>query len=140
MKGWMYILICSDGSYYVGSTNNLELRLEQNLIGNGAKYTKKRLPIALVYSEEFEKIEEAYLREKQVQGWGRNKREALIKNQSSDLPIFSIAYRDRKKDAENAKTNLPQIKQTNPNQSVDCPSTNAREPSRNQLYGRVVLR
>jgi putative endonuclease len=101
MKGWMYILKCSDESYYVGSTNNLELRIEQHQIGNGAKYTKKRLPIALVYSEEFEKIEEAYLREKQVQGWGRNKREALIKNQSSDLPIFSTAYRDRKKDTEN---------------------------------------
>jgi putative endonuclease len=101
MKGWMYILKCSDESYYVGSTNNLELRIEQHQIGNGAKYTKKRLPIALVYSEEFEKIEEAYLREKQVQGWGRNKREALIKNQSSDLPIFSTAYKDRKKDAEN---------------------------------------
>jgi putative endonuclease len=100
MKGWMYILKCSDGSYYVGSTNNLELRIEQHQIGNGTKYTKKRLPIALVYSEEFEKIEDAYLREKQVQGWGRNKREALIKNQSSDLPIFSIAYRDRKKDTE----------------------------------------
>ncbi len=101
MKGWMYILKCSDGSYYVGSTNNLELRLEQHEIGNGAKYTKKRLPIALVYTEEFEKIEDAYLREKQVQGWSRNKREALINNQLSELPNLSLAYRDCKKNAEN---------------------------------------
>ena len=103
MKGWMYILKCSDESYYVGSTNNLELRIEQHQKGNGAKYTIKRLPVVLVYMEEFEKIEDAYLREKQVQGWGRSKREALIKNQSNELPILSVAYRDQVKDTENSE-------------------------------------
>ena len=54
MKGWMYILVCADGSYYTGSTNNLELCLQQHQSGEGANYTKKRLPVKLVYMEEFE--------------------------------------------------------------------------------------
>ena len=44
MKGWMYVLECSDASYYTGSTNNLTLCLEQHQKGEGANYTKKRLP------------------------------------------------------------------------------------------------
>ena len=55
MKGWMYILECADGSYYTGSTNNLELRLHQHQSGEGANHTKKWLPVKLVYYKEFEK-------------------------------------------------------------------------------------
>jgi putative endonuclease len=94
MKGWMYILKCTDGSYYVGSTNNIELRLQQHQNGEGANHTKKRLPITLVYIEEFEQIDEAFYREKQVQGWNRKKKEALIYNQQDELPKLSLAYRD----------------------------------------------
>ena len=78
MREWMYILECSDGSYYTGSTNNLELRLSQHQNGEGANHTKKRLPVKLVYFEEFERIDEAFYREKQVQGWSRKKKKALI--------------------------------------------------------------
>ena len=84
MIGWMYILECSDGSYYTGSTNNLELRIQQHQNGEGANHTKKRLPIKLLYSEEFSRIDDAFYREKQVQGWSRNKKEALI-NGNYDL-------------------------------------------------------
>jgi len=52
-KGYMYILRCGDGSYYTGSTINLERRISEHWLGLGAKYTKKRLPIELLYSEEF---------------------------------------------------------------------------------------
>lgn len=83
-KGWMYILECSDGSYYVGSANNIELRIEQHNNGEGANHTKKRLPVTLVYLEEFDRIDEAFYREKQVQGWNRKKKEALI-NGTLDL-------------------------------------------------------
>jgi putative endonuclease len=93
-KGWMYILECADGSYYTGSTNNLELRLKQHQAGEGANHTKKRLPISLVYFEEFQRIELAFYREKQVQGWSRKKKEALINLQSEKLPELSLAYRD----------------------------------------------
>ena len=78
MKGWMYILECSDGTYYTGSTNNLDFRLAQHQNGEGAKHTQKRLPVKLVYCEEFETVDQAFYREKQIQGWSRKKKEALI--------------------------------------------------------------
>ena len=82
----MYILRCSDGSYYTGSTRDLESRLYEHQNGLGAVFTKKRLPINLVYCEEFERIDDAFYREKQVQGWSRAKKEALIQGQYDLLP------------------------------------------------------
>ncbi|WP_367998101.1 GIY-YIG nuclease family protein [Zobellia galactanivorans] len=96
MKGWIYILECADGSYYTGSTNNLDLRLQQHQNGEGANHTKKRLPVKLVYFEEFQRIDEAFYREKQVQGWSRKKKEALINGFHEKLPELSLAYRDLK--------------------------------------------
>ena len=90
-------LECSDGTFYTGSTNNLDLRLLQHQNGEGANHTKKRLPVKLVYYEEFQRIDEAFYREKQVQGWSRKKKEALINSQSEKLPELAIAYRDLKK-------------------------------------------
>lgn len=81
----MYILECSDGSYYTGSTKNLELRLAKHQSGEGANHTKKRLPVELVYFEEYERIEQAFYREKQVQGWSRKKKEALIEGMPEKL-------------------------------------------------------
>ncbi|MGE5479518.1 MAG: GIY-YIG nuclease family protein [Chloroflexota bacterium] len=75
---YMYILKCSDGSFYTGSSKNLELRLWQHQHGEGAEYTKTRLPVELVYFEEYPRIDDAFYREKQVQGWSRRKKEALI--------------------------------------------------------------
>lgn len=85
MKGWMYILCCADGSYYTGNTNNLKLRLAQHQAGEGANHTKKRLPVQLVYAEEFSRIDQAFYREKQVQGWSRKKKEALIQKAPEQL-------------------------------------------------------
>jgi putative endonuclease len=98
MIGYMYILECSDGSYYTGSTTNLELRLQQHQNGEGANHTKKRLPVKLVYYEEYARIDEAFYREKQVQGWCRKKKEALIHGKPELLPKLAIAYRDLRKD------------------------------------------
>ncbi len=78
MSGYMYILECADGTYYTGSTKNIEFRLAQHQIGDGAKYTKRRLPVKLIYLEEYHRIDEAFWREKQVQGWSRKKKQALI--------------------------------------------------------------
>ena len=94
MKGYMYILECADGSYYTGCTTNLELRLQQHQSGEGANHTKKRLPVKLVYYEEFPRIDEAFYREKQVQGWSRKKKEALIRGETDKLPELAKAYRD----------------------------------------------
>lgn len=68
MKGYTYILQCCDGSYYTGSTIDLEHRLEQHQNGEGANHTRKRLPVKLVYYEEYQKIDQAFYREKQLQG------------------------------------------------------------------------
>ena len=92
---WMYILECSDGSYYVGSTKDLEYRLSEHQSGKGAKYTSRRLPVKLVYSEEYERVVDAYTREKQVQNWSRAKREALINHKEESLP--KLAKKDFKK-------------------------------------------
>jgi putative endonuclease len=96
LKGWLYILECSDGSYYTGSTNNLELRLAQHNNGGGANYTKNRLPVKLVYHEDFQRIDEAFYREKQIQGWSRKKKKALITGNLDSLKSLSTAHRDLK--------------------------------------------
>lgn len=88
----MYILKCANGAYYTGSTKNLELRLAQHQNGEGANFTKKHLPVALVYFEEFQRIDEAFYREKQVQGWSRKKKEALINGEFDKLPELSKNY------------------------------------------------
>ena len=70
---------CADGSYYTGSTNNLNLRLMEHQGGMGSNFTKKRLPVKLVYSESFDNIKKAFLREKQIQRCSRKKKSALIR-------------------------------------------------------------
>ncbi len=85
MRGYTYILKCSDGSYYTGSTKNLEYRLAQHQRGEGANHTKKHLPVELLYFEEYPRIDEAFHREKQIQGWSRKKKEALMNGATDDL-------------------------------------------------------
>jgi putative endonuclease len=91
----MYILKCCDDSYYTGSTKNLEHRLAQHQAGEGANYTRKHLPVSLIYCEEYPRIDDAFHREKQVQGWSRKKKEALINGTMELLPELAIAYRDK---------------------------------------------
>ena len=86
---YMYILRCSNGQYYVGSTHDLDKRLAEHQSGEGALFTKKHLPVELVYYEEFQRIVEAFQREHQVKGWNRKKKEALINNHSELLPELS---------------------------------------------------
>jgi putative endonuclease len=94
---WAYMLRCSDGTYYVGSTTDLEARLAQHQEGVGAAYTRRRRPVVLVWSAEFERIDEAFAFEKRVQGWGRRKREALIDGRLSDLPALASRARGRRR-------------------------------------------
>ncbi len=77
--GYMYILECGDGSFYTGSTKDLNIRLAQHKNGEGANHTKKHLPVKLVYYETFDRIDVAFNREKQIQKWSRAKKIALIK-------------------------------------------------------------
>lgn len=82
---YMYILECADGSYYTGSTWDMEKRLWEHQNGQGAHHTARHLPVKLVYVEEGDRIEDAYQREKQVQGWSRKKKLALIAGDSNAL-------------------------------------------------------
>jgi len=83
---YVYMLVCSDGSFYVGSTRDLAARLHQHQTGLGATYTRERLPVRLVWHEEHEHIGAAFAREKQIQNWSRAKRVALIQQRYGDLP------------------------------------------------------
>ncbi len=85
----MYILECADGYYYTGSTNDLKARIYEHQHGEGANFTKKRQPVKLVYFEEYERIDDAFYREKQVQKWRRKKKEALIYGHFNQLPELS---------------------------------------------------
>ena len=91
----MYILLCNDGSYYTGSTSNLHKRIKQHFAGDGANHTKKHPPVKLLYYEEFSRIDDAFYREKQVQGWSRKKKEALINGEYEKLPELSKSYSKR---------------------------------------------
>jgi len=92
-KGYMYILKCSDGTFYTGSTKDLIKRILEHQNGLGANYTKKHLPVELVYYEEFDRIDEAFYREKQIQGWSRKKKIALIENNKTILPLLARKWK-----------------------------------------------
>ncbi|GAA1750920.1 GIY-YIG nuclease family protein [Agromyces humatus] len=85
----LYILRCRDGSFYVGSTIDLDRRIAQHAHGEGAAYTRRRLPVVLVYHQQFDRIEQAYSAEKQVQNWSRAKRIALIEGRFELLPSLA---------------------------------------------------
>ena len=75
---YTYIVECADGSLYCGWTNNLEKRIADHNAGKGAKYTKTRLPVKLVYYEEFDTKEEAMSREWHIKQLRREKKMKLI--------------------------------------------------------------
>ena len=75
----VYILRCSDASYYIGHTDDLERRVGEHEHGGVTVYTRKRRPLKFVFSQEFPTREEALAREQQIKGWSRAKKEALIK-------------------------------------------------------------
>ena len=75
---FLYILECRDGTYYTGSTWDLERRLRQHECGKGAAYTRHRLPVRLIWSEHFDRIEDAFAWEKRIQGWSHEKKRRFI--------------------------------------------------------------
>jgi putative endonuclease len=87
---WLYILRCADGSYYVGTTRTtLELRLAEHDSGHYGGYTAKRLPVTLVHSQWFDQITDAVAAERQVKGWSRAKKEALMRGEFEALKVLA---------------------------------------------------
>ena len=79
MGFWVYIMRCADNSYYTGHTDDLEKRIAEHHTGKREGYTSTRLPVTLVFSQEFPTREEALTCERQVKGWSRSKKEAMMR-------------------------------------------------------------
>ena len=75
---YLYILRCSNGSYYVGHTDNIEKRVAEHNEGMACVYTAQRRPVALVYVENYASRDEAFVAEHQIKKWSRVKKEAYI--------------------------------------------------------------
>src|SRR5438445_13192371 len=100
MPFYVYILRCRDASYYVGHTDNLEARIADHNGGQFSAYTRKRRPVLLGFSQDFRTREEALARERQLQGWSRAKKEALVAGNSKRLQLHSQSASEVKREAE----------------------------------------
>ena len=90
MGAWIHILRCSDGSYYVGNTRrSVEVRVDEHNAGTFPGYTSARRPVTLVYSEYHDTLIATFQRERQLKGWNRSKKEALINGRTDLLPALS---------------------------------------------------
>jgi putative endonuclease len=81
MSAFVYMLLCADGSYYVGCAcgESLDRRLSEHHAGTYGGYTSRRRPVTLVYAAHFECITDAIAAERRIKGWSRAKKEALIR-------------------------------------------------------------
>lgn len=92
---YVYILKCSDNSYYTGITNNIERRLNEHVFGlNVECYTYNKRPLEIVFCNEFNNVNQAILFEKQVKGWSRKKKEAIINDKWEDLKKLSECFNE----------------------------------------------
>ncbi len=91
MSFWVYILRCSDDSYYTGHTDALDRRLDQHASGTFPGYTRKRLPVTLMYASEFPTREEALAMERRIKRWTRAKKEALFQTDWQRLRELSAS-------------------------------------------------
>jgi putative endonuclease len=89
MAFWTYILRCADGQYYTGHTDNLEQRIGQHQTGGFCDYTSRRLPVTLMWSQDFPSRIEALEAERIVGGWSRAKKEALIAGNWAKVSFFA---------------------------------------------------
>ncbi|OGJ56708.1 hypothetical protein A3D88_00705 [Candidatus Peribacteria bacterium RIFCSPHIGHO2_02_FULL_52_16] len=97
-KYYVYILLCSDDSYYTGVTNDFERRLREHTYGRDENcYTYYKRPVKLVYVATYQYILDAIAREKQIKGWSRQKKEALITKNTKALIEFSKRRKPFKK-------------------------------------------
>ena len=88
-KSFVYILLCNDNSYYTGVTNDIERRINEHNHSDTISYTSKRRPLKLVYCQEFMDIKQAIALEKQIKGWTRKKKQALINEDWEALKLYA---------------------------------------------------
>ena len=108
----VYKLKCADGSYYVGSTKdyNIVYRVDQHNAGFGGKYTASRRPVELIWAQTFERYIDAFSAERQIKGWSRAKKEALIASNWESVRHLSKRRggKDRREDPSRAPAAPPQ--------------------------------
>jgi predicted GIY-YIG superfamily endonuclease len=96
MGAYVYIVRCRDGSYYVGITRDtLDKRINEHNAGVCPGYTKSRRPVELVFHQDFQWITDAIAAERQLKGWSRAKKEALIAGDYERLKELAVAYAER---------------------------------------------
>lgn len=140
MSFWAYMLRCSDGRYYTGHTDDLERRINEHMPGGFCDFTSRRLPVELVWSEQFHSRLEALETERKVGRWSRAKKEALIKGDWKRIGFFARPPAERFStsletngkgdllDRQNmADSNLP-APASNPSMSNPRPHTPATNP------------
>jgi len=91
MPFYVYILHCSDGTYYTGHTDDLDLRMAQHGDGTGSRYTCRRRPLKLVWATDCQTREQAWELEKRLHGWSRAKKEALMRGDFEALPRLAMS-------------------------------------------------
>ena len=96
MGFWVYLLRCADGSYYTGHTDDLDKRIGEHVAGACGGYTATRLPVELVWSQECATRIEALNFERQVKGWSRAKKEALIRGDWDEISRLAKCRSDKK--------------------------------------------
>ena len=90
VRAYFYILRCADGSYYVGTTvGGLDTRVAEHQAGVYDDHTALRRPVELVFHQHFERLDDAAAAERQVKGWRRDKKEALIRGDFAALPSLA---------------------------------------------------
>src|SRR5208283_4062396 len=90
-RAWVYILECTDGSYYTGSTTDLEQRLVDHKTGRYGGYTSSRLPVTLLWSHGFSDYRDAFAFEWRIKKWSRAKKEALMQGDFDLLHLLSCS-------------------------------------------------
>lgn len=97
MAFYVYLLRCADGSYYVGQTDDLTKRMAEHEAGEGGAWTARRLPVELAWSENFGTRDEARDAERQIKGWSRGKKEALVRGDwDAIVALAKKRWADRK--------------------------------------------
>ncbi len=91
MSFYVYMLRCADGSIYTGHTDNLEVRLAAHRMRVFSGYTASRLPVRLIFQEQFATRDEAFARERQIKGWSRRKKLALASGDWAAMQRLSAA-------------------------------------------------
>ena len=96
MSFWIYLLRCADGSFYAGHTDDLDKRIGEHATGACGGYTATRLPVELVWSQDCSTHIEALNFERQIKGWSRAKKEALIRGDWDEISRLAKTRSDKK--------------------------------------------